>query len=243
MVGLSSIAQSGVKDLDEVLKGGFIRPSNLMITGAPFSGKKLLGYQILNRGLELGEAAIFVSTSNTAEEVLEDWCNFGLDINFEEDGRVKFVDCYSKMLGLECGDTTSIRRIPSVLDFTKLSVAINDLVLNFLSMKIDARLVFDSLSALLTYSSLQVVMRFLHVFMGKMRRQRLLSLFMLEEGTHDDVTFNLLQTFSNGVIHMNQENKTLDLVGFGGYGKIPLSYDLTDEGVIVKKVLNEEMRS
>lgn len=232
----SATVPSGLKELDEALKGGFIRPSNLMITGAPLCGKKALGMKILSYGLETEEGVIYISTSQTAEEIRSYWLNYGLKPYWEERGQVRFVDCYSKMLGIQCTDTPSIRRIPSVLDFTKLTVTVAELCSNFLLKEIYARLVLDSLSSLLIYSSPQTVMRFLHIFTGKLRRQNVLSLFLVEEGTHDAATFNLLKTYSNGVIKMNERAKTIQLAGFVRSKRMSISYEVTEKSVILKEL-------
>lgn len=232
-----SIAPSGYKELDEELQGGFIRPSNLMIIGPPLCGKKLFSLEILSHGLETDEAAIYISTSHTAEEVRAQWLKSGLKPQWEEDGKVKYVDCYSKMLGIQSSDTPSIRRIPSVLDFTKLSVTLYELGSDFLKKEVPIRLVLDSLSSMLVYSSSQVVMRFLHILMGKLRMQKVLGLFLLEEGTQDETTINQLKTYSDGVIQMNRNQKTMDFIGFTRSRKTPLSYEVTEKGVLLQKTI------
>jgi len=126
---------SGLKELDEALNGGFVRPSNLMIAGAPLCGKKELALKIVNHGLQTNDGVIYVSTSQTAEEMRLHWLNYGLKPVWEENGQVKFVDCYSKMLGIQCSDTPSIRRVSSLLDFTKLTVTIAELCSNFILKK------------------------------------------------------------------------------------------------------------
>lgn len=207
-----------------------------MITGAPLCGKKALGMKILSCGLETEEGVIYISTSQTAEEIRSYWLNYGLKSCWEEKGQVKFVDCYSKMIGVQCGDTSSIRRIPSALDFTKLTVTVAELCSNYLLKKISARLILDSLSSLLIYSSPRTVMRFLHIFTGKLRRQNVLSFFLVEEGTHDEATFNLLKTYSNGVIKMNERAKTIQLTGFVRNKRKSISYEVTEKNVILKEL-------
>lgn len=233
---------SGIKELDEALQGGFTRPSNLMLTGAPLCGKKELAIKILNYGLEINEGAIYISTSQTAEETRSHWLNYGLKTSWEKNGQVKFVDCYSKMLGIQCSDTPSIRRIPSLLDFTKLNVTIAELCSNFTLKKMQTRMIMDSLTALLIYSSLQTVMRFLHLFTGKLRKQNVLSLFLLEEGTHDHNTFNLLKTFTNGIIKMDSNQRNIQLEGFIRSSKIPIFYEVTEKDIIIKKRNIGEMK-
>lgn len=216
---------SGLKELDVALNGGFNKPANLLIIGAPLCGKREMGMCILNSGLERQEAAIYVSTSQTAEEIRLHWQEYGLRLNWEQEGRVKFVDCYSKMLGANISDTPSIRRIPSILDYTKLSVTVNEMCSDFLLKNTGVRLMLDSLSSFLIYSSLQTVLRFLHIFLGQLRKQNVLGFYLLEEGAHDETTFNQVKTFSNGAIKLDQNGKTLQLEGFLGIPSTPIAYD------------------
>jgi len=227
-------APSGVKEIDDALKGGFIRPSNLMVVGAPLCGKREFGMQLLSAGLSRDEGAIYVSTSQTAEEVRAAWLSFGLEAESEEKGLVRFVDCYSKMLGAQSTDTRFVSRIPSLLDYTKLAVTVNDLCTSYLVNNVAVRLLFDSLSSLLIYSSLQTVMRFLHIFMGQLRKRKVLGFFLLEEGAHDNETFSFLKTFSNGVLRMDSDLRIVQFEGFPEGGRVALSYELTEKGVVLR---------
>jgi KaiC/GvpD/RAD55 family RecA-like ATPase len=220
-------APSGLVELDAALKGGFIKPSNLLMIGAPLCEKRELGMYILSEGLQREEAAIYISTSQTAEEVSLHWREYGLRTNWEQENRTRFVDCYSRMLGANSPDTESIRRIPSILDYTKLSVTVNEMCSGFVLKNTGVRLMFDSLSSFLIYSSLQTVMRFLHVFMGQLRKQNVLAFFVLEEGAHDEVTANQLKTFSNGAIRVSENERTFRLEGFSGYANTLIPFELT----------------
>jgi KaiC/GvpD/RAD55 family RecA-like ATPase len=196
----SVLFPSGIHALDVALKGGFTRPSNLLIMGDAWSSKRELGMTMLSAGLQNNEAAICISATSTAEEARAHWFDFGLNPNLEHQGRVKFVDCYSKMIGVNVSDTPSIKRVPSIIDYTKLAMTVNELCAGYLSKNIAVRVLFDSLSTLLIYSSLQTVMRFLHIFLGQLRKQNVLGFLIVEEGTHDLLTLNQLKSFSNGAI-------------------------------------------
>jgi KaiC/GvpD/RAD55 family RecA-like ATPase len=223
----SDLLPSGINPLDTALHGGFPKPANFLLIGTPLSVKKEVGLILLNGGLERNEAAIYISTSNTAEEIRTHWAGYGFKDQWEEEGRVKFVDCYSKMLNANVSDTPSIRRVPSILDYTKLSVAVNDWCSSYYLKNTPVRLMLDSLSAFLIYSSLQTVMRFLHIFLGQLRKQNALGFFILEEGAHEPVTFNQLKTFSNGAIKINQESNTMQLEGYPSGLSIPLPCAVT----------------
>lgn len=60
---------TGITGLDEILRGG-LPPSNLyMLQGAPGAGKTTAALQFLRAGVEVGERCIYVSLSQTAEEL------------------------------------------------------------------------------------------------------------------------------------------------------------------------------
>jgi circadian clock protein KaiC len=65
------VAATGIEGLDNVLGGGF-RPNRLyLIEGVPGSGKTTLSLQFLREGVRLGEAVLYITLSETEEELNE----------------------------------------------------------------------------------------------------------------------------------------------------------------------------
>lgn len=207
---MPQLYSSGIKSLDDALHGGLPKPANFLLIGPPMSSKPEIGMLLLNGGLQFKEAAIYISTSNTAEEIRSRWLNHGLESAWEQEGRVKFVDCYSRMLGTNVQDTQSIRRVPSILDYSKLTIAVNEWCSNYNLKKIGVRMVLDTLSSFLVYSSLQTVMRFLHIFLGQLRKQNVLGFFLVDEGTYEAITLNQLKAFADGAMVLNQDSLRLE---------------------------------
>jgi len=54
--------KSGIDGLDELIGGGFLRPSNIYVVGEPGSGKTTFGTQFLCEGAKKGEKGIYFST-------------------------------------------------------------------------------------------------------------------------------------------------------------------------------------
>src|SRR6476646_11861859 len=66
-----SLATTGIEGLDDVLAGGF-RPNRLyLIEGVPGSGKTTLSLQFLKEGVRLGESVLYVTLSETEDELRE----------------------------------------------------------------------------------------------------------------------------------------------------------------------------
>jgi circadian clock protein KaiC len=64
-------ALSGITGLDNVLRGGFPRNRLYVIEGNPGAGKTTLALQFLLEGVRAGEAVLYVTLSETAEELYE----------------------------------------------------------------------------------------------------------------------------------------------------------------------------
>jgi len=88
--------RTGVPGLDEILGGGVIRGSSILIVGPAGTMKHKIGLQFLREGLLSGERAIYISAVHTLRDV-----EFLMKINLEFDvepyvkgGQFAFVDAY-----------------------------------------------------------------------------------------------------------------------------------------------------
>lgn len=62
-------AQTGVLGLDDVLTGGLLHGCFCLVQGDPGSGKTTLGLQFLLEGKRLGESCLYITLSETKEEI------------------------------------------------------------------------------------------------------------------------------------------------------------------------------
>jgi circadian clock protein KaiC len=63
------MASSGIVGLDHILNGGFVRDRLYLIEGVPGSGKTTLALQHLMEGAQKGESVLYVTLSETKEEL------------------------------------------------------------------------------------------------------------------------------------------------------------------------------
>jgi circadian clock protein KaiC len=64
-------AQFGIPGLDDILCGGLTRNRLYLLEGAPGTGKTTIAMQFLLEGARLGEKALYVTLSETEQELLE----------------------------------------------------------------------------------------------------------------------------------------------------------------------------
>jgi circadian clock protein KaiC len=70
MVAKNGVAATGIEGLDHILLGGFPRNHVYLLQGDPGVGKTTLGLQFLLEGVRNGETALYITLSETKDELL-----------------------------------------------------------------------------------------------------------------------------------------------------------------------------
>jgi len=77
----SSVVKIGIPGFDSILPTGFKKKSSVVISGPPGSGKTIFGLQFIYAGAkEFDEPGIYISLSQSIEEIKKDCKSFGWDI-------------------------------------------------------------------------------------------------------------------------------------------------------------------
>jgi circadian clock protein KaiC len=116
MDGTDGRAATGIPGLDTVLIGGFVRDHTYLVEGTPGAGKTTVGLQFLLEGARAGERCLYVTLSETVQElelvaVSHGWSLAGIEV-FEPFALESMLDAgqqqsllYSS--DLELGEATS----------------------------------------------------------------------------------------------------------------------------------------
>src|SRR2546421_8172987 len=93
--------KTGIVELDEMLRGGFMPGDAVMLAGSAGTGKTTLALQYLVNGINLGEPGIYVTFEELPDQIYRDARNFGWDLRkMEEEDKFRVV-CTSPDLMLE----------------------------------------------------------------------------------------------------------------------------------------------
>lgn len=197
---------TGVRRLDELLKGGIPQNDFALVYGAPFIGKEVLGRQFLTEGVAEGQAGIMVLTNHAASDVRSEFTKSlnGTYTEAEEKGLMQYVDIYSDSIGA-AEPASNIQYIESLMDLNAVSAAVNGLQSRILPDSPQHRLVFDSISTLAAYTNPQTTFRFLQVFLGRARRAGATGMILLDEGMNTEAEMRMFRHLVDGVIEVKEE--------------------------------------
>lgn len=196
---------TGVVRLDEILGGGLPQGSATLVYGPPFSGKIVLAYRYILRGLEAGVPAVIVTTDTSAFSLRERLAEIDSDYKrYEEEGLVHFVDTYSKSIGA-ADDFEHAEYVDGPVNLNGVTLAVNNAQRRFIGEHGTHRLVFDSVSTLMAYTNAQTAFRFFQILLGKAKMAGATALLLLEEGMHQPSEVQMIKHLCQGVIEMKKE--------------------------------------
>jgi len=195
----------GIKELDNVI-GGIRKGTNIMLIGPPMSQKEVILHYIMYHGIVKNDnAVIAVTTRQPATDILEWFKENQLVLPLS---RIGIIDCITKSVGRVALETENIKFASSPQDLTGIGVRISQFLEDFhLKKKIpQIQLHINSLSAILMYSNIQTVFRFMHVFTGRIKEAGALGIFVVDSGMHDDPTIATLKQLFDGIIEVKEKN-------------------------------------
>jgi hypothetical protein len=117
------------------------------------------------------------------------------------------VDCVTKHQGRSATDTNTVKYASSPVDMTGIGIKFSEFVESFYGQRgvRRNRVALDTLSALLIYSDLQTVFRFMHVFTSRIEDADALGVHVIESTAHDPETMNTMKQLFDGVIDVDED--------------------------------------
>jgi len=185
----------GVPGLDEILAGGLTRARLYLLEGTPGTGKTTLGLQFLLEGVARGEKALYVTLSESADELRASAASHGWSL----DG-LELYELVNEM-GLDPDSEQSVLH-PSEVE---LGETVREVIARIDDLRPD-RVVFDSLSELRLLAQNPLRYRRQILALKQMFAARGCTVIMLDDGTAD----TQLHSIAHGVIVLEQSRR-----GFG----------------------------
>lgn len=166
--------KTGIAELDEMLRGGFMLGDAVLVAGSAGSGKTTLSLQYLINGItKYGDPGVYVTFEQMPDQIYRDAKNFGWDLRqMEEQNKFRLI-CTSPNLLLESEGESLL-----------------DEVLRDIQPR---RIVIDSLSHLEMYVEKENMRREAYRLVSFLKTKGMSSLLIWESGQMGGNTFNVTE--------------------------------------------------
>ncbi|MHA1271374.1 MAG: ATPase domain-containing protein [Candidatus Helarchaeota archaeon] len=192
--------KSGIDGLDEILGGGFLRGSSILISGGPGTGKTIFSMEFLVKGAEeFNEPGIFVTLEERPDELRKEALVFGWNLQkLEDKNKFAIVDAASSKAALPTNEKYALRK----------GFDINTLAQEIYRASIDLnakRVVIDSISSLeIQYeggTSLRSAIFRLSALLREIKCTSLMTCEMV--GTDNYTRFGIEEFITQGLIQLD----------------------------------------
>jgi len=176
--------------------------TTLLVTGPALSRTEDLSLSMVAGGTESGEGALFISTNQTSERLLET-CEQHLPTF--NNGLAGVIDCSGQDLG-RARFEAQVKAISTQSDLTGIGMKFSSL---YESLYADAdegrvRTCLTSLSSLSMYVDLRSLFQFTQTLSGRIDSAGGLGVFTMDPTTHDTQTVNTLSQVADGRIEVRE---------------------------------------
>ena len=219
------------------LVNGQVPSSSLLLIGPTGVGKTIFSKQFLYNGLTAGEPCIYVSTSESPEEIEKSMKRFGFDVeSYKDEKMFRIIDACSWKLG---GASSSEYVVESQQNYlTAISIKIKQAKQGLNNY----RLMLDSISELTALCSNESVLNFLQIHTTRIRLEGGKAIYTVASGAHDLHFMNLLRLLFDGIVEMKIDDsgkeikRLIRIFSLKGvkHRTSWMPFEITDKGVAVK---------
>jgi len=159
----------------------------------------------VGEGLAKGVPAILIITDKLPSEIREEMMFIvsGFE-EYERLGLVKFVDAYSRSIGIEDSES-NVTYVNEPTDHASIMKAVDAVAKELLKTHKYYRLAFRSVSTLIAYLDSNAAFKFLQPFCGKRKRDRAVCMYSIEKGMHEEQEIQKIQSVMDGIIDYKVE--------------------------------------
>lgn len=220
---------------------GPVPSGSYLLIGPTGAGKTIFCKHFLYNGLLEGKSTIFLSTSESPQDLIQSFKSFGFDIeSFYRKDLLRIVDCYSWKIGER--STSSFVVGSRRNHFLEVQINFDKARQNLQNIYV----AYDSLSDLVSLGETPTVNLFLQAFIARVRAANGIGFFTIAADTHDDKLMNSLRIQFDGVIEMKIDDSGMDLKRLirifslkrAQHNTAWTPFEITNQGIVVKRTID-----
>ncbi len=202
---MTGTISSGMDGMDEVLGNGFPCSDMILLIGPAGTAKYHFAYQFLSDGLNKGGAGLAVLSSMSVKEMRERLSKLKVNVtSCESKNRLRTVDWYTQKSRPVAGMEEQGSVLVPSKDIANLDIAFMRGV-EGLSFAPTKRAMVDIITQALNTYDLPDVIEFVQRQKARLKNADLTSLFIVEEGAHDDRILSTLKHMADGVLIISSD--------------------------------------
>jgi len=211
---------TGIRRLDDLTgKGGLPYKTQTLLLGPSFIGKETLISSYISQGLKDNIPCVIVLTSKSPEDIRTSVSymtpNF---VELDKKGLIHFIDAYSVTMGIfKQNKSANVHTIQDIKDTNTLLNTIAQVQQNINQAIGPHRLIFYSLSNVLTHIGVQNTLLFLQTLVARNNEYRGTCLYDLAKGIHQESDITAIEYQMDAIIDFkSEENRNfLKIRGMG----------------------------
>jgi circadian clock protein KaiC len=193
----SSLIQTGITGLDEILMGGIPRGNVILLQGVTGSGKTLMGIEFIYRGItKFNEPGLIVVFEASPDKLIRDTAEFGWDLDqLQREKKLQIIFTSPKVFDQE------LRSADSLLLEAATDISAQRIFIDGVGM-------LDQISSAGSTEPL-IYRDLLHQLIETLSRENLTALLSLELGTHSQslAIVDAADFLSDTVIQLNRDRR------------------------------------
>ena len=191
----SLVASTGISGLDDILGGGLLRDRLFLLEGVPGSGKTTLALQFLMAGAARGEPVLYITLSETEEELRASAASHGWDL-----AGITIREMSASDADLDPDEQNTMFH-PSEVELAATTRKILDIIVDLKP----AAVVFDSLSELRLLAGSALRYRRQVLALKRYLASRRCTVLLLDDKTSGDHDLQM-QSIAHGVVLLEQHS-------------------------------------
>jgi KaiC/GvpD/RAD55 family RecA-like ATPase len=242
---LLSKIESGIPGFDEITGGGIPKSAAIALIGRAGAGKEVLARHIAWNILQRGSKVLYVSVSQSADELRYNMLSYGWDVTpFEENNQLRIVDVFTHSINnqIDLFDEVVIddtgdafqKAMAKMFDIDFICTEWIDFLQKSLKEKSHTLCIFDSISPLLTTST-KGVFRMIITLKNNIKIVQGTGIYVIHSRMHDEEIERAFLSLVDGTIEVTKSNSETDFIRIDKYPNehksTPFPIEITPSGV------------